>query len=361
MPDFPVRDVFDPLGWILVVLLVANLVLYALLVALRENWVLYERRRATLRKRLAPVIERLVEGRDREATTAELARIVASLGRNGRPVAAWLLRDLTRDADEATRRRVREVLVECGAIDAAEDGTRRRMPWRRALACEILGTIGAERSVPVLIDRLGDARLEVRMAAARALGAISAPQAASALTSAFLERTAVPTGVAYDALRRLGSPGVEAFSLGLERGDPTVRVASCFGIAATAGSDGALTKLIRVMERDDNVRVRTAATRALGVIGGGVPPAALLRAVHDPEVRVRREAVAALGSFDDAESVQALAESLADRDREIALRSATSLLVLRERPRAGSAARDVLGSSGAWSVDYVRTIEGLAA
>jgi HEAT repeat protein len=361
VPDFPIRDVFGPLGWTFVGLLGANLLFFIVLIALREHWLLYERRRAKIREGLEPVIERLVEGRDREDTTAELKRIVARHGRTGGPVAAWLLRDLTRDADAETHVRVRKVLDECGAIDAAEEGTRRWMPWRRALACEILGTIGAERSVPVLIERLGDDRLEVRMAAARALGAIGAPQAGSALTSAFLERTAVPTGVAYDALRSLGSPGVDAFVKGLDRADPTVRVASCFGIGATAGGETAVTTLTRVIERDDNVRVRTAAIHALGVIGGEAPSPALLRAARDPELRVRREAVESLGSFDDPGSVQALAESLGDRDREIALRSATSLLALGDRPRAGAAARAALDASRAWSVDYVRTIKELAA
>lgn len=364
MPDFPVRDVFGPLGWIFLVLLAANLVFFVLLVALREHWLFYERRRLPIRERLEPVVKRLVEGRDPENTAAELERTVAGLDRTSRPVAAWLLLDLTRSADDETRQRIQAVLDGAGAIDAAEEGTRRRMPWRRALACEILGQIGAERSVPVLIDRLGDRRAEVRMAAARALGAIGSPQAEPALASAFLERTKVPTGVAYDALRGLGTAGAEAFSRGLERSDPTVRVASCFGIAAAAGDggvDGAVATLTRVIESDDNVRVRTAATRALGVIGGAAPPHALVQAARDPELRVRREAVAALGGFDDPESANVLAESLGDPDREIALRSATALLALADRPRGGIAARAALDGSRAWSVDYVRTIEELAA
>lgn len=364
MPDFPVRDVFGPLGWTFLVLLAANLVFFVLLVGLREHWLLYERKRAPIRERLEPVVKRLVEGRDPENTAAELERIVAGLDRTSRPVAAWLLLDLARSAGEETRQRIQAVLHAAGAIDAAEEGTRRRMPWRRALACEILGQIGAERSVPVLIDRLGDGRAEVRMAAARALGATGSPQAEPALASAFLERTKVPTGVAYDALRGLGPAGAEAFWRGLERSDATVRVTSCFGIAAAAGEsgvDGAVATLTRVMESDDNVRVRTAATRALGVIGGAAPPPALLQAARDPELRVRREAVAALGGFDDPESVNVLAESLGDPDREIALRSAAALLAVADRPRCGAAARGALDASRAWSVDYVRTLEGLAA
>jgi HEAT repeat protein len=360
VPDFPIRDVFAPLGWIFLVLLGANLVLFVVLVGLREHWLRHERKRAPTRERLEPAIERLVEGRDPDGTAAELERIVANLDRESRPVAAWLLRDLARDADEETRLRIRNVLDNAGAIDAAEEGTRRWMPWRRALACETLGQIGAERSVPVLVERLDDDRLEVRMAAARALGTIGSPEALPALAKAFLERTTVPTGVAYDALRGLGPSGADAFHRGLEQADPTVRVASCFGIAALAGDDAVAT-LSRVMEADENVRVRTAATRALGLVGGAALPPALLRAARDPEVRVRREAVAALGSFDDPESVPVLAESLGDADREIALRSATALLALADLPHSGAAAHAALDASRAWSVDYVRTIEELAA
>jgi HEAT repeat protein len=354
--DFPFRTVFGPVGWIFLVLLLANVILFFVIVGLREHWVFYERRRAKIRERIGPVIHRLVEGRDREDTTAELKRLVASLDRTGRPVAAWLLRERTRTADAETRDRVREILDECGAIELAEQGTRRWMPWRRALACEMLGTIGADRSVPVLVERLADKRSEVRAAAVRALGTIGSPAAAPALTNVFLERTAVPTGVAYDALRGLGPAGADAFSQGLERSDPTVRVASCFGIAALADGDGdaAVARLARTAADDDNIRVRTAATKALGVIGGTTPPSVLVQAAGDGELRIRRAAVVALGSFDDAESVRTLAETVGDADREIALSSAESLFVLRDSPRASAAAHAV--SSDAWSLDYTHRV-----
>jgi HEAT repeat protein len=284
--------------------------------------------------------------------------------RSDRPVAAWLLRDLTRTADEATRDRIRRVIEDVGAVELAERSTRRWTPWRRALACEILGAIGAERSVPVLEARLRDGRSEVRMAAARSLGAIGSPAAAPALTQVFLERRAVPIGVAYDALRGLGSAGADAFRQGLRAHDPTVRVASCFGVAALAAEDGdptAADALARLLEEDGNVRVRTAAARALGTLGGTTPPRVLVDAAHDPEVRVRREAVTALGHFDHAASVETLVESARDRDREVALRSAESLLGLRARPRAGGEARAAVASSSSWSVEHALTISELAA
>jgi HEAT repeats len=364
MPDFPIRDVFAPLGWIFLALLAVNAMLFLLLVFLREKWTFRRRRRERIRRRLTPAVQRLVSGGDPDGGIEELRPQVEGLRRKDRPVAAWLLRDLTRSADEASRARIRRVVEEVGAIELAERSTRQWTPWRRALACEILGAIGTERSVPVLESRLRDRRSEVRMAAARSLGAIGSATAAAALARIFLERRAVPTGVAYDALRGLGPAGAHAFDEGLRAQDPTVRVASCFGVAALAAEHGDGTAddtLARVLEGDDNVRVRTAAAKALGVLGGTTPPRALVDAVHDPEVRVRREAVTALGHFDEAAYVETLVESAGDRDREVALRAAESLLTLRARPRAGAEARAAVESSSSWSVEYALTISELAA
>lgn len=364
MPDFPIRDVFAPLGWIFVALLAINAVLFLLVVFLREKWTLFRRRRERVRARLAPTVERLVKDGDPNGITEELRPLVAGLGRSDRPVAAWLLRDLTRDADEATWTRIQGVLEETGAIELAERSTRRWTPWRRALACEILGAIGVERSVRVLEARLRDRRSEVRIAAARALGAIGSPRAASALTHIFLERRAVPIGVAYDALRGLGPVGADAFRQGLRAEDPTVRVASCFGVAALAAEGGdptAVDILGAVLEGDDNVRVRTAATKALGVLGGTTAPRVLVAAAHDHETRVRREAVSALGHFDEPASIETLVDLARDRDREVALRAAESLLALRAGPRAGAEARAAVASASTWSVEYGLTISELGA
>ena len=364
MLDFPINDVYAPVGWIFVVLLAANLALFVALVVLREQWVLLARRRERIRARLAPVVERLLASDDPEDAAEQLRPVVADLGWQERPVAAWILRDLTHDADDQTRAGVRAMLEQSGAVELTERSTRRWMPWRRALACEILGTLGAERSVPVLVERLEDHRSEVRLAAARALGAIGSPAAAPSLTSVFLERRAVPTGVAYDALRALGPHGSEAFRRGLRSPDPTLRVASCFGVAALAGAGAAaaaVESVAALLAADENTRVRTAAAKALGVIGGAAPPRARVAAAADPELRGRRDAVAALGRFDDPGSVQLLAATAGDPDREVALRSAEALLALRARPAAGAAAGAAFSASPAWSVDYVRTISELAA
>ncbi|HXV56774.1 MAG TPA: HEAT repeat domain-containing protein, partial [Gaiellaceae bacterium] len=172
------------------------------------------------------------------------------------------------------------------------------------------------------------------------------------------ERRAVPTGVAHDALRALGAAGEDAFRRGLSSPDPTVRVASCFGCADPGdGSDAEA--LARVLAEDENVRVRTAAAAALGVVGGEVPPSELAEAAVLGAPRVRWSAVSALRSYDDPAAVPPLAAAVGSPDRELALRAAESLLALARKPRAGTAARAALASSSAWSLDYARAVAEL--
>ena len=98
------------------------------------------------------MIGRLLDGEDPERAAEELRSLIAGLGRQSRPVAAWLVLDGLREADEATDAPCARCLRECGAVEFAERATRGRMPWRRALACEFLGTIGTEHSVDVLVS-----------------------------------------------------------------------------------------------------------------------------------------------------------------------------------------------------------------
>jgi HEAT repeat protein len=279
-------------------------------------------------------------------------------------VAAWVVLDGLREADEATRAAVRRVLRECGAVEIAEQATRGRVPWRRALACEFLGTIGTEQSVAVLVERLHDKRSEVRAAAARALGELGDPAAAGPLKALFLEREGVPIAVASDTLSRLGPSGADALREGLRSPASTVRVTSCFGIAGDtdpARRAEARALLEQRLRADGEPRVRSAAASAMRWLPAEDAPAALLDALRDSAPAVRRSAAASLGAFDDPAAVEPLADMLSDQDRETALRSAESLFALSKGARAGEPSRRALAASRAWPVETARVVEELSA
>jgi HEAT repeat protein len=358
--DLPGQDLPEALGWILLVLLTANVLLFVSLVFLRERWIRRQHAWARIRDRLEPLVDRLISGVDRETSIAEVSDLLLGLDDNERAVAGWLLIDHSRLASNDQRARLSESLVASGATEFVEHSTHRRMPWRRALACDVLGAIGAERSVSVLEERLNDSRAEVRRAAVRALGASGSAAAAAPLAGAFLDGRSVSAAVTQSALIQLGPAGADAFAKGLSSTDETVRLASCSGVAATATGETqgtAADLLAGSMSRDTSGRVRAAAARAAGLLGSPGLAGPLSEAAHDPDPRVRRDAARALGSFGSAAAVDALIAASDDPDRETALRAAESLFeIRRRRGPEGAAASAALESSSAWSVKYCRSV-----
>jgi hypothetical protein len=357
--------VLTPIGvtfWVLAVLAVAIVVLIAMGMARHLEWARAARRREQVRNELGPVFSRCLATEDSARLAAELRPAFVHMDTAHRPVAAVLVTDLMREASPSQTEGLRNGLEQAGIVELGHRGTRRLSPWRRALACEMLGKIGAQGSVPVLLARLKDRRPEVRMAAVRALGDIGSADAVPALAEAFLERRVAPTNVVNDALRRIGGEAVTVFDRGVASPDPIVRVSSCFGLAALAHDHGAATRrLAEVLGSDSDARVRTSAASALGIAGGEDPPSALLLASTHPDDHVRRSAVKALGSFDDPTSALTLDERTEDEDRETALRAAEALVALTHRPRAAPAAQARLESSSAWAVEYARKVAEVSA
>jgi HEAT repeat protein len=355
-----VLTVVAPLGvtlWVLAIAGAVVVVLLAMVVARHLEWARFERRRRHVRAELEPVFARFLDSDDSDRLAEELRPALLRMDAAHRPVAAVLVTDVMQQASPAQREVLRHNLERAGIVELGERGTRRLSPWRRALACEMLGKIGSPGSVPALLARLEDHRPEVRIAAVRALGDIGSPDAIPALTQPFLEDRVAPTSIVMDALRRIGGEAYTAFERGIESNDPIVRVASCFGLAAIAGEHAAATdQLAAVLASDSDARVRAASASALGIVGGDDAPVALVRATADSDVRVRRSAVKALASFDDPTTGEALDERTEDEDREVAIRAAEALFALAGRPRAAPTVRARLESSSAWAVAYARTV-----
>jgi HEAT repeat protein len=365
MSGVPVLVVIAPLRltlWVLAIATAVIVVLVAIGVARHFESVRAGRRRERVRAELGPLFSKFLHSQYPVRLAEELRPAFLRMDAAHRPVAAVLITDVMSQASPAQKEQLRDALEEAGIVELGHRGTRRLSPWRRALACEMLGKIGARSSVPVLLERLNDRRPEVRMAAVRALGDIGSDAAVPALSEAFLERRGAPTDIVNDALRRIGGDAVTAFERGVVSPDPIVRISSCFGLSATAEERRACaSRLAVVLDTDSDARVRTASASALGILGGEDAPAALRRAITEGDVHVRRSAVKALGSFDDPTTCEMLDERTEDEDREVALRAAEALLALARGPRAAAEARARVESSSGWAVEYARIVAEVSA
>jgi HEAT repeat protein len=313
--------------------------------------------RERVRGQLEPVFSRFLESQDQGRLAEDLRPAFMRFDRAERPVAAVLVTEVMDEASWSQKERLRDALERAGIVELGERGTRRSSPWRRALACEALGRIGAHHAVPALLARLKDRRPEVRMAAVLALGEIGSADAVPALSEAFLQRRVAPTNLVNYALTRIGGEAAPAFERGAVSPDPIVRVSACFGLSAIASTHGcAVHRLAEVLASDSDASVRAAAAAALGIAGGGDAPVAVVRATADPDVHVRRAAVKALGSFDDPNTAETLDERTEDDDREVAIRAAEALVALTRRPHATAEARARVESSSAWAVEYARKV-----
>jgi HEAT repeat protein len=344
---------------IVVLLLVASNVLLLAAVHGRRvrSWV-RGRRAARFRQR----VEELFAELDSPSHDAQWLRAeVSRFNELERPIAAAMLIERMKPASDEERERTLAVLRENGVVDLLLHATRRRVPWRRAMAIRTLGWIGAAEAVPVLLERLSDRNRSVREAAFRALGRIGDVRALPRLANHFREPGGIGPGVVYDALVELGAPAAAVFAGALRSPIETVRVASCFGVSALYDPESAR-PLLSPLLADEAAAVRAAAAETLGQIGGDTIPEALARASRDEEPSVRRAAVTALGSYDDPQAVEFALGALADPDRDTAVRAAESLVRLTRLHLSGEAATRALERSrGAWPVERTLIFTSLGA
>jgi HEAT repeat protein len=278
-----------------------------------------------------------------------------------RPIAAVALIERLRPASAEERVQLLEVLREIGAVEQLVRSTRSRIPWRRALAVRTLGWVGGDEVVPLLVGCVGDRSRYVREAAVRALGRVGDLRVLPLLGELFRAPGRVPPGVVYDALVSLGHAAAPTFAGALRSEHESVRVASCYGVAAISEPEQARAELVPLLA-DPDAPVRAAAAEALGQAGGGSLPAGLARASRDEVAAVRVAATRALASYDDAQAVKLAMNALLDPDRDTAVSAGESLVRLAHRPATKVAAEAALARSAqAWPVERALVMASVGA
>ena len=334
----------DRLLLVVVVLLGAASVVAVVVAGARAAWIRWHTRRLIVRS------QALREALARHAAErfASVDRLLDELRAMPEPVGPDLLDDALRQAvaggtvgvraeelptlDDEVRARLVRVYAAAGLFERHEERVRTAPGWReRADSALVLGWLGDPRAVVPLAERLRDPyedETTVKLAAARALGAIRAPGTATHLLAQLRDPDDWSSPRIAEALVGLGAdavlPSVDALSD--ESANLRSWAAQVLGRLLAREAVPAL-----VARLDDRAApVRYAAAEALGRLEDRRAVGRLSEAVlRDPVGQVRAAAADALGRIGDPAALTALVDAFADGDAWTRLQAVEAVERLR--------------------------------
>jgi HEAT repeat protein len=191
-------------------------------------------------------------------------------------------------------------------------------------AVELLGALGLAECLPDIAPRLRDRDGDVRRAAVRAVGRISAPDAVPALLDVLdVPTRRVPEHCVTLALLRSGQTAVPHLVRTSAEGAPRARLASV-QVLGWLGATEAVPVLCTLLAQGP-VEIRVAAAQALGRIGSPAAAPALRGALGLGQPRlVRIASTQAIGRLGDPGCTDALG-ALLDEEHDLAFAAAVAL------------------------------------
>jgi len=283
------------------------------------------------RARVAPyrdaVLTIAADGDEDDTASAVLRAARDRDWRAARDVVVALLGKVRGDTAETLVR----LLDARGEFEQARAALRSRRAIRRARAAYLLGLARQRRDVGLLLPLLTDRSAEVRLVAARSLGAAGDPAAAPALFGALglvRGQPGIPAAVAAEALLNFGTGAVPAVIQALGAADATQRSAATM-VAAEGALSATAPRLRQLLAHEPELDVRISAVRALGRVGGAddVAILAALTGSAQPTAQ-RRAAVLALGELGHPDATPVLSGLLSDPDIRLAQHSGDALVQL---------------------------------
>ena len=259
--------------------------------------------------------------------------------------------DLLPQLRGSDRETLRQLLAERGVVARAVTELTARRSWRRGRAVMLLGSAAGSHHLSAMAALLGDRSLEVRCAAARALGKAGDPGAVGPLLTATTGERALPVGVVGMALLDLGTGALPVLRDALhdQHGAARGLVAELLGVHGDPSAAPPLEALVR--EAGEDLGVRRAAAAALGRIGSPTstePLVFVLSNAADPHLQ--RAAAEALGRIGHPIATVPLLAGLAADDVAVRAACADALAGLGDRGRARLVAHAFLtGPTGAAS------------
>ena len=284
----------------------------------REQWL--RRRRLTLE----PAILAYAHGKH----ASLLPALGGQVSRADRRAIEALLLDHAQRVRGIERDRLAQALDELGFIDEYLAGLRHRRWWHRAEAAEKLGLAHANRTIDNLAAALQDEVNEVRLRAAKSLGALGGVTAVRPLIAALSEPNRWSTIRVADILISLGPTVADRIIEVFPELNANAKLAALDILGSTRSLSA--TAWLRERLRDVEPNVRARACGALGAIDGPEAGPALVRALEDPQWGVRAVAARALGRIRYEPAIPRLCESLRDRQWWVRANAAEALRQMGE-------------------------------
>jgi len=218
----------------------------------------------------------------------------------------------------------RLIFKQCGFMDLAVQELAAKSWYQRAGACEELGDLHSDDMVEAIARCLQDPVVEVRLAAARALGTMGS----IALLKTILGVLATPGRWGaldtYEILRSFGPAASKHLLQAMDSWSPSkVRrlAAELLGLMHSVDA----VPILRGAMHDPDLELRTRAARALGRIGDPSAEPELVEGLKDPWWAVRAASAQALGELGAMSTIPDLEKGLGDRSWWVRRNSAEAL------------------------------------
>ena len=188
-----------------------------------------------------------------------------------------------------------------------------RLPQtRRVRVAQVLGNLGSEKALPLLIEATLRARLEDLPGYVQAIAAVG-PGAVPALIAGLEGKDVTRAAGLTWALLAIGAPAVHPVIEALGAPHPEVRNAAVRILEQMP--EQAIQPLIQAVLADSRLEIRKPALEILGRIGTDEVVSALIQALDDSDLVMRRNAARYLGRFGNPLAVSPLLRALnADPD-----------------------------------------------